>query len=275
MFDPKLNNKYPYPEDTSGHYLEVNLDRGIVFDKNYPYIDYSKSFAFKRFWVRLLLRLIVFPLAKFRFGLRIYGKDNLKKYKDVLSKGAITVSNHVHMWDYIFNMKALHKIKWSYVLVWDKNVNGESGPLVRLVGGIPIPVNDQEATIAFNKEVKKMLDDDNILQIYSEGSMWEYYAPIRPFKNGAACLAIKNNKPILPLAYSYRKAGWLRQKLFKQTALFNLNIGEPIFANPDLDKSSQVDDLTTKVHQAVCYLAGFEGNNIYKPLYNYSKRIDY
>ena len=45
MFDPK-SSKYPYPEDTSGHYLEVNLDRGIVFDKDYPYVDYSKSFAF-------------------------------------------------------------------------------------------------------------------------------------------------------------------------------------------------------------------------------------
>ena len=94
-------------------------------------------------------------------------------------------------------------------------------------------------------------------------------------KIGAASLAIKNNKPILPMAYSYRKAGWLRQKLFKQTALFNLNIGEPVFANPDLDKTAQIEDLTRRAHQSVCYLAGFEGNDIYEPIYHNSKRIDY
>ena len=274
MFDPK-SSKYPYPEDTSGHYLEVNLDRGIVFDKDYPYVDYSKGFAFKRFWVRLLLRLIVFPLARFRFGLKIYGKNNLKRHKAVLSNGGISVSNHVHMWDYIFNMKALHKIKWSYLLSWDKNVNGESGPLVRMVGGIPIPENDNDATHAFNEAIKKLLDDGNILQIYAEGSMWEYYAPIRPFKIGAASLAVNHNKPIIPLAFSYRKAGWFRRKVFKQEALFNLNVGEPLFANPDLEKAEQIKDLTIRAHQAVCCLAGFEGNNIYEDLYNNSKRVDY
>lgn len=274
MFDPK-SDKYPYPEDTSGHYLDVKMDRGIVFDKNYPYVDYSKGFAFKKFWVHVLLRTIVFPLSIFRFGIRIKGKNNLKKYKSVLKNGAVSVSNHVHLWDYIFNMKALHNLKWSYLLSWDKNINGDSGPLVRLVGGIPIPENDNEATIAFNKAVKKLLDDGNILQIYAEGSMWEYYAPIRPFKIGAASIAIKNKKPILPLAFSYRKASKLRQKLFKQNALFTLNIGEPLFANPDLDKTAQIEDLTIRAHQAVCHLAGFEESNIYGPLYKNSKRIDY
>ena len=46
MFDPKTD-KYPYPEDTASHYAEVKMDRGIIFDKDYPYVDYSKGFAFK------------------------------------------------------------------------------------------------------------------------------------------------------------------------------------------------------------------------------------
>ena len=53
-------DKYPYPEDTSGHYLKIKKNNKIIFDKNYPYIDNSKSFRFKRFFVRLLLNLIVF-----------------------------------------------------------------------------------------------------------------------------------------------------------------------------------------------------------------------
>lgn len=271
MFIPNTS-KYHYPEDTSGHYMEVNMDRGIIFDKNYPYVDHSKSFAFKRFWVRLLMRLIVFPLAKIRFGIKIKGKSNLKRYKKLLLGGAVTVANHVHMWDYIFVMKAVHNFKWPYLLSWDKNVNGESGPLVRLVGGIPIPENDNEATIEFIKATQKLLEEKNFLHIYAEGSMWEYYSPIRPFKRGAASFAIKNNKPILPMAFSYRKAGWLRRKLFKQLALFNLNIGEPLSANQELEKTAQIDDLTIRVHEAICELAGFKGDNIYPPIYNNSKK---
>lgn len=274
MFDPKTD-KFPYPEDTASHYAEVKMDRGIVFDDKYPYIDYSKGFAFKRFWVRLLLRLIVFPMAKIRMGIRIKGKENLKNYKDILSKGAVTVANHVHYWDYICVMKALHNFKWPYLLSWDKNVNGESGPLVRMVGGIPIPLHNNGATLAFTNAINKALKDGNFLHIYPEGSMWEYYAPIRPLKNGAAAIAIKNNVPIIPMAFTYRKPGWIRRKIFKQIALFELHIGEPIFADEGLEMSEKVNDLTTRLHQSMCVLAGFGSDNIYPPLYNNSKRIDY
>lgn len=265
---------YPYPEDTCGHYLDVKLKYNFVFDKNYPYVDYSKGFAFKRFWVRLLLRIIVFPFSYFKMGIKIEGKYNLKRYKSLLKNGAITVSNHVHMWDYICIMKAVHNFKWPYLLSWDQNINGDSGTLVRLVGGIPIPVNDNEATIAFSNSVKKLLEDGNFLQIYSEGSMWEYYTPIRPFKCGAASIAIKNNKPIIPMAFSYRKPGWISRTLFKRRASFTLKIGEPLIANPDLDRGAQIRDLTIRTHQAICSLAGFKGDNIYEPIYNNSKRKD-
>ena len=275
MFIPNTD-KYPYPEDTSGHYGTFKMDRGIIFDKDYPYVDNSSSFAFKRFWVRLLMRLIVFPMAKVKMGIRIKGKENLKRYKKLLSNGAISISNHIHPWDYICVMKALHHIKWTYLLSLDKNINDNSGPLVRLVGGIPIPENDKEATIAFSKAINKLLEEKNIIQIYPEGSLWDYYAPIRPFKRGAASIAIKNNKPIIPMAFSYRKPGWIRQKLFKQTALFTLNIGKPILANLDLQKTAQIDDMTIRAHQAVCALAGFKGDNIYSPIYDKnSKRKDF
>ena len=272
MYIPNTD-KYPFPNDTAGHYLEVKMDRGIIFDKEYPYVDNSSSFKFKRFWVRLLLRIIVFPFSIFKMGIRIKGKRNLKYYKKELSNGAITIANHVAMWDYICVMKALHNFKWTYLLSWDKNVNGESGPLVRMVGGIPIPENDTDATVAFNHTIKKLLEEKNFLHIYPEGSMWEFYTPIRPFKRGAASIAIKNNKPILPMAFSYRKPSWIGRKIFRKNANFTLSIGKPLFANPDLDKSSQIDDLTIRAHRAVCALAG-QRNNPYEPIYNNSKKID-
>lgn len=274
-FDPKTK-KFPYPEDTSSHYIKITMDRGYIFDKNYPYLEKSFSFRFKRFWVRFLLVIIVFPLSRIRMGIRIKGKSVFKRYRYLLKDGAITVANHVHFWDYICVMKTIHKQRWPNVIVWDKNINGKDGPLMRLVGGIPIPVNDNEATLAFISSLEELFKEKGWLHIYPEGSMWEYYRPIRPFKTGAAAFAIKYDKPIIPMAFTYRKPNALRRKLFKQIALFDLHIGEPLFVNKDLPKTKQLEDLTIRLHDAVRELAGLSvEDNYYHQIYNNSKRVDY
>ena len=263
------NKEYPYPEKTDQHYGTFKMNRGIIFDKDYPYVDNSKSFKFKRFWVRLLCRIIVFPfMVPPKTGLKIVGKKNIKKHKEELKNGFVTVSNHVHDWDYLCIMKALHNFRWPNTLSIGENINNDSGPLVRLVGCIPIPVGDEEAKAAFKKAVNQLLQDGGVLHFYAEGSKWDYYVPIRPFKRGAASYAIKNNKPILPFAFSYREPSKFRKKVMKQKACFTLHVGEPIFANPDLSGLAQIDDFTIRVHQAVCSLAGFNGDNIYPPLYD-------
>lgn len=272
-YDPK-SKKYPYPKDTASHYLKIKKNRNINFDSNYPYVNKKKSFLFLRFLVRIVLVLIVFPYSKLYLGLKIEGKKNLKENKEIIKKGVISVSNHIHMWDYISIMKAIKPIK-PYTIVWDKNVNGESGNLVRLVGGIPIPLN-MGGKIKFFKTINELLNTGNWIHIYAEGSMWEYYYPIRPFKDGAAALSIKANKPIIPMAFSYRPPSKLRKKLFKQEACLTLNIGKPIYKNDNLDYSLQKDDLTKRIHEEVCRLAGINPiENIYPPIYNDNERIDY
>ena len=272
-FIPQSN--IPYPEQTDGHYLKIKKDDGTVFDKDYPYVDKSKKFRFKQWWVRVLLYLIVFPMSYIRMGLKIRGKKNIRKNKKLLKQGVISISNHVNMWDYIAVMNAIKPFR-SYVLVWNKNVSGESGPLVRLVGGIPIPENDFHATEAYLDAVKDLFDNGGWLHIYPEGSMWEYYRLIRPFKKGIAHLARMSHKPILPMAFSYRKASWIRKTLFKQPGVFNLCIGEPIFLDESLPIQDQEIDLLNRCHQAVNSLAGLgEEENPYEAIFNNSKRIDY
>ncbi|MBQ6016819.1 MAG: 1-acyl-sn-glycerol-3-phosphate acyltransferase [Clostridiales bacterium] len=274
MFDPKTN-RYPYPEQTDQHYLEIHKDRGLVFDASYPYIDRSGWFRFRQSVVRFLLNLIVFPMAKIRLGLKVEGRENLKKYKDVLNNGVVSVSNHVHMWDYISVMKALRPHKTN-LLVWAPNINGENGTIVRLVGGIPIPGKDVAAQKAHLKALKGLLNSHGWIHVYAEGSMWEYYAPIRPFKRGAAFVAVSNDKPVLPMGFSYREPGRIRKNVFHQTALFTLRIGEPLYPDKTLKLKDREKDLTIRAHNAVCTLAGIDPDmNIYEPVFNDSKRIDY
>ena len=275
-YDPKTH-KYPYPESTDAHYITIKKDDGTIFDENYPYIDKSFKHCFKQAIVRLGLNCLVFPVAKIRMGLKITGRQKLKEHKDEFANGVITCSNHVHFWDYIMLMMAVRPKKPN-VLVWAPNVRGESGGLVRAVGGVPIPDKGPHATAACLKSVREEIKKGGILQIYPEGSMWEFYAPIRPFKSGVARLACQWNKPVLPMAFSYRKPGFVRSKIFHQLACFNLNIGEPLYPSddPSLTKKDRETELLIRLHEEVCRLAGFEkGENIYEPVFNDSKKIEY
>ena len=272
MFDPK-SKKYPYPLDTSTHYLKITKNKGIVFDKDYPYIDKSKGFRFKKGLVRFVIVTIVFLLTKIRLGLKIKGRKNLKKNKKIIKEGVVSVSNHIHMWDYLAFLMAIRHFK-PYYLAWDKNVNNKSGSLVRLTGGIPIPVNDINATKAYLKAINGLLDSGGWLHIYAEGSMWEFYKPIRPFKLGAAHIAVINNKPILPISFSYRKPNFIRKHIFRQIATITVNVGELIYPNNDLPKKEREIDLTKRCHEAVCKLSEND-NNLYPPIYDCNERIDY
>ncbi|MCR5079022.1 MAG: 1-acyl-sn-glycerol-3-phosphate acyltransferase [Bacilli bacterium] len=272
-YDPKPV-RYPFPSYTDEHYLVVKKDDGTVFDSSYPYVDNSKKGKRKKGWGNFLLRFIVYPMTKIKLGLRIEGKENLRKYKEVLSKGAIMVSNHVHMWDYLAIRSAL-KRKMVGVLVWKKNISGEFGPMMRMVGGIPIPEGDFKATEVFTKDVNNFLQTGGLLQIYAEGSMWEYYKPIRPFKVGPAYFAVNNDKPILPMAFSYRPIGFIR-KAFGQLATFTLHIGEPIFPNKELEGKDAQADMLLRVHDEVCRLAGIDPKeNLYNPIFHSDHRVDY
>ena len=274
MFDPKTD-RFPYPEYTDRHYLKVNKKYDAEFNAEYPYVDQSKPFERRRRWFRMFLNALVFPVVRVRLGLKIVGRQNLKKHKAELENGVISCCNHVHLWDFLAILRAVRP-RHPYVLIWAPNVNGDLGKEMRLVGGIPIPEGGVSATEAMLADAGRLLDAGGWLHVYPEGSMWEYYQPVRPFKRGAAYMACRFGKPVLPMAISYREPGWLRKHIFRQFALFTLNIGEPLYADDSLAGKAREQDLSCRCHEAVCRLAGIApGDNIYPPLFDNSKRIDY
>ena len=271
-YDPKTV-KYPYPEYTDQHYLKLKKDNGVVFDENYPYFDNSLSLRFKKRLVRILLYVLVFPMARIRLGLRIEGRKNLKNNKKILKEGVVSFCNHVSMWDYLGVLRAIIPHN-PHLLAWDKNLNGENATLIRLVGGVPIPVTSMKGKLRFSNEVDQFLKSGGWLHIYPEACVWEYYRPIRPFKVGAANYAVRADKPILPLVYVYRKPNWIRRKIFKQIAVFTIRIGNPIFVDKSLPQEERAKDLTIRVHQEMVKMANIK-DNMYEPVFNNSKRIDY
>ncbi len=273
MYDPKPT-RYPFPEITDRHYLVHKKNRGIVFDKDYPYIDESKWFLFRRAVVRFLCLIIGCPGASVRQGLIIRGKENRKKYRALLKGGFVSVSNHVHIWDFLSIMRAFY-FRRPAILAWDKNVNGEMGTLIRMVGGIPIPRGDVRATLAFERAVLGHLRDGMWLHIAAEGSMWEFYKPVRPFKTGPFHVAYRAGVPVVPLGFSYREPKGLWKLVYKQ-AFLTLNIGEPLFFDKNLPAREAVEDMTVRAHDAVCRLCGIDPReNLYPPVFHNDRRIDY
>ena len=139
---------YTYPEQSDHHMITVKKVRTVVFDTKYPYLRKGFWYGVQRFFLFLFLNLIVFPLVCLTHGLRIYGRKNLKKYKKELKNGAITISNHVFMWDYLCCMKALRP-HIAYFPAWKTNIEGPNGPLIRWAGGIPVPTDNIRAMVKF------------------------------------------------------------------------------------------------------------------------------
>ena len=273
-YDPQPT-EYLFPEKTDQHYLPVKHKVDTVFDENYPFVDKSFSYRFKESLMRFLCATVGFAAVRTRSLLKVEGRENLKKHKEIIKNGIVSAVNHVFIWDFIGIMYAVRPYR-PWIPVWDKNMRGENRILIRYNRGIPLPTEGRRATAAFAHSIDELLTDNKQWVHFSaEGSMWEYYMPIRPFKKGAFTFAVRNNVPVLPLAYSYRKPKGL-QKLFWKKPLLTLHIGEPIFHDQTQNKVNAADDLAKRVHAEVCRLAGIDPEeNIYEPVFMNSDRIDY
>ena len=239
-----------YPDRCDAHMLKVERVKEIDFNESYPYLPRGWRYKLMRGIYWLLINLIVFPLCRLLYGLRIHGKKNLKKHKAVLKNGAITISNHVFMWDYLCVLRAIRP-HLAYFPAWKTNLEGNMRGLVRLSGGIPIPEGNLHATAKFNEAIEQMLESGKWLHFFPEGSLWFYYPDIRPLKRAVFHYAVKHNKPVLPITMSFRprKGLW---RLIGKKPLVDLHIGEPLLPDKALPRRTaelQMQELAYRVMQ--------------------------
>ena len=243
---------FEYPEDVHAHMISPKQVRDENLDGNFPY--YNKNFWFRvvQVLVQIVMVIIVFPMNYFRYGLKIKGKSRLIQYRSAYRNGCITVCNHVFEWDYIC-VRAAMGPKRGYMTVWKDNHNSDLGKLMRVVGSIPIPdTNNIEAMHKFNDDLGQALKDKKMVHFYPEGSMWYFYQDVRPFMPGAFYYAVTYNKPVFPLAISYRPAKGLF-KLWKRhgAPCITIEVGMPIYPNQSLTKANAIKELTESCYRAV------------------------
>ena len=265
----KHNLNLTYPERSDEHMLTLESTREINLDKNYDYMPHGVGFKIQRAVVATLLHLIVFPLMHLTHGLRIYGKKNLKKHKKELKNGAITISNHVFMWDYLCVLKAIRP-HISYFPAWKKNFESGFQPFMRIIGGIPIPEGDIHAMMAFKAALDEVVKSGKWLHVFPEGSLWYFYPDIRPLKIAAFAYAAEYDKPLIPISFSFRPRKGFR-KIFGKGPFVDMHISEPIFPDRNLSPRDCAEQLRKR---AYCIMQKMNGINPGDPTYNEDQRIE-
>ena len=255
-----------YPSNPDDHMVEVKPVHDVVVDENYPFLEKHFSYRFMRGLMHLGIFTLVFSASPLLYGIKVEGKKNLRKHRALFKNGAMTVSNHVHRWDFLFVLLTV-RYRMMYFPVWKEQLKGKDKNFIRLAGGIPIPT--EISTIkCFNQAFDEIHAKKKWIHAFPESTRFDYFCPIRPFKKGVFTMAHKYNLPIIPMAFSYRKSQFpqtimnairgLRGK--QKLPGITLRVGEPLQFDPELGRKEAVIKMRKDCHEAIVRLVGISDN---------------
>lgn len=253
MHTLKLN--YDYPKKPDQHMVVSIPKKQRIFDDKYPY--YKDGFWYKlgRKFVYAGSYTIAYVICYLILGIRFKGRKNLKRYKNELSDGCITICNHVFRYDYICIMIGIRPHK-QYYPAWNAKLLDKDRNLVSLSGGIPLP----DSMLGFRKffeALDRHIKEKSWLHFFPEAAMWPFYQTIRPFKDGAFILAERNKVPILPMAFEFRNPGKFARLFGFTEPRATLNIGDPIYVDYGVpERQQRIAILKEKSYMAVKKLSG-------------------
>ena len=256
-----------YPSRLDEHMINLRITHEVIVDEKYPFLEKSFSFKFMRGLVHLAIFTIIFLiLSPLRFGIKIEGRKILRKHRKLLKNGAMTISNHVHRWDFLFILQAV-RYRAMFFPAWKENLNTSDKDFMRLAGAVPIPANIRTIKY-FNQAFDEIHAMKKWIHCYPEQSLFYYFQPIRPFKKGVFTIAHRYNLPVIPLAFSYRKAHFpfTMVNTFraivgnKKLPMITLRVGEPLFFDTSLGRREAVQKMRRDCHEAIVRLAGISNN---------------
>ncbi len=232
--------------------LEQNENANIIdlwtpcelnIDENYEYVPKEDSIF--SICSDFLYYGIAYPilkvLTKIIYDFKIEGQENIENLED----GAISVSNHVLFLDCAMIGLAFKDKKIYYTTQEESFKIPFVRKLIKLLRAIPIPKSIENRK-HFLKAISKLLEEENIVHIYPEASLWPYCQKIRNFKNGAFDIAVRNQVPVVPCVFTFREPTGMR-KIFKRKKDVTLKILKPIYSDSDKYIRQQIEELKEKV----------------------------
>lgn len=240
------------------------FDREMVIDEHYPYMDDSARYRFKTKWgYAIILRVCLNLMLRVKMGLRIRGREVLKRHSEGLKHGAITIANHVFRLDCPCVLLAVKAKPTTRIPMFAPNFRTKDSFFLNLVGGVPIP--EPEAGMSAMKKFNEAFDEFHRrgwwFHIFPEACRWDMYKPLRPFQKGAFTMSYKYNKPLLPCVITYReRKGIFRLFGPKELPLLTVKIGEPIYPDTTQPRKTEVDRLRDVAHLQMQQMAGITHN---------------
>lgn len=260
---PQPTMEYPQ-ENPFERTLFPVFDREMDIDEHYPYVDDSFK---NRFRMKLayffILRICLNLFLHMKMGLRIRGREVLKRHKDKLKNGAITIANHMFRLDCPCVLLAVGARSTTRIPMFAPNFRTKDSVFLNLIGGIPIP--EPEAGLSAMKKFNEAFDEFHRrgwwFHIFPEACRWDMYKPLRPFQKGAFTMSYKYAKPIVPCVITYRERKGI-YRLFgpKELPLLTVTIGEPLYPDTTQPRKTEVDRLREMAHQQMQRMAGITHN---------------
>ena len=260
---PDVGIEYP-TDDPFRSLLKVEVEDSskgkYQFDETFPYIDKSLSFRLNSILGFFVKWVLVAFWNRFHFGLRIVGRENIRKYRNELENGAMCVCNHVFVFDAFGVNQAVRRFRRLWIPMFAKHFNGKNSWFMRHAGGIPIP-ETRGGIRKFNEAFDEYHRRKDWMLIFPEAVRWNMYVPVRPFKLGAFSMAYKYDIPVVPLVYSYRERKGL-YRLFGSSNIpcVTLHVGEPIFFDKEKSRKEELQRICAVAHERMVQMAGIEVN---------------
>lgn len=254
-----------YPQDNPfARTLFPKYTKQLAIDDKYPYLNDSIGYRFNLYlgyyvFLHLLLRIKL----RVQMGLRIRGREVLKKHKEGLKNGAITIANHVYRLDCPCVLIAVNRTHNTRIPMFAPNFRTKDGYFMGIAGGIPIP--EAEAGMSAMKKFNEAFDEFHRrgwwFHIFPEACRWDMYKPLRPFQKGAFTMSYKYDKPLLPCVITYReRKGIFRLFGPKELPLLTVTIGEPIYPDTTQARKTEVERLRNVAHAQMQQMAGITHN---------------
>ena len=237
--------------------LQVKKLREVKVDENYPFLDRTFKGWFFRNLIYTIVFTLVFLLQHLRYGLKIEGRENIRRNKKLFKNGALTVCNHVYRWDFLAVVQATRKREWFPARA--ENLGGSDQILIRSVGGIPIAENFAGMK-KFYAAFDELHSKKKWFHVFPEASRWQWYQPLRPFKRGAFEFAHRYDIPVIPMVITYREPKGLRKLIGIKHPLLTLRVGEPFLSDQTISSKQDSIRMRKIAFEKMCEMAGIVKN---------------
>lgn len=235
-----------YENELEDDFAENNSNiKKVKIDKNYKYLHKNIFWKIGAFIIyRLVFYMPAFIYSKVKFGLKIEGKDKIKKYRKHNKNGYFVYHNHTQEILDTFLPSLVNIPKKAYIIANADNVSIKGLKTAnKMMGAIPIP-EDKESTKNFIEAINYHLKKGKPISIYPEAHVWPYYTGIRNFKSVSFKYPVKQNMPVFSCTTTY-------QKDKKGKAKVILYIDGPFYPDVDLPPKQAQETLRDKVYNTM------------------------